>query len=288
MPVTDGLWIWLWNLDQCDGGDYDAIAARCLAAGVTGLLVKAADGGSWFPQRNGAGPQTATQIVAALKARGLRAGTWSYCYGRDIAAEAQRAADTINEAHPDLHVLDIEQEFEDGTAPDGAATNMVSAIRATTPDGFPLAYSPLPAIDLHLRLPYRQFTDARLTMLPQLYWTGLQWSWQATCTRFWSAAERYTLLAQPVAPAYEDAPGVRPSDDDVAAFTADCIRRGVAGISIWSYEHMDGDAWRRATAVAAALHAAQPAPATATAAALQAKLDALIAGISDLLKLATA
>ncbi len=252
----EGTLVWIWNLQNCDAGNYDQIAARIKDAGARGVIVKATDGGSWFPQgANGAVP--VSTIVNELRSRGLVVCTWGYCYDYSEPAEEQKAIETITQAQPDGHVLDVEQEDEDqpGTAQD--ATALAAHVKAAVASGFPLAYSPLPAISLHVRLPYRQFTDQGLAMLPQLYWTGLRWTPQYTTSQFYAGIERYQLAGQPIYPVYEDAPGARATDEDLDVFLQAVKAQGATGISIWSYEHLDTAGWDRVA------RAAQAFPATA-------------------------
>ena len=259
MTPFDGTLVWIWNLVNCDGGDYDAIAGRIKDVGARGVIVKASDGGNWFPQgRNGQTP--VSEIVSELRGRGLTAVTWGYCYDYSEAAEAQRAIETIEQARPDAHVLDVEQEDEQqpGTAAD--ATALAHAIKSASPPDFPLAYAPLPAIGLHVRLPYRQFTDAGLAMLPQLYWSALGWTPQYTVRQFYEALATYDLARQPIYPAYIDAAGARATDEDLAAFLALVAMHGVTGVSVWSYEHLDSDGWRRVAQAARAFPATTPDP----------------------------
>jgi hypothetical protein len=120
-------------------------------------------------------------------------------------------------------------------------------------------------------------------MPPQFYWTGLGWSPQQTVGFFYDDAAQYNLLAQPIAPAYEDAPGARDADGDHAAFLDLVLQHGATGISVWSYEHLDDPGWQRAARAAAALNPpadpcadvkAQLADAQTTIATLQARITA--------------
>jgi hypothetical protein len=250
MRPTDGFWVWIWNWRNCEGGDAAAVAARLHSVGARGAILKAADGAVWFDQG-----QPVSAIVAALRAQGTECATWQYCYGRDVAGEAQRAVETVQEAAPLFHVLDVEQEVEDLPDPAAAATALARSVLMHLPAGYPLCYSPLPAIRYHLKLPYRQLTDAGLTMLPQLYWTGLGWTPQQTAAVFYADAAQYDLLPQPVAPAYEDAPGARASDADLDAFVQLTLAQGATGLSVWSYEHLDAAGWQRAARAAQAIAA---------------------------------
>jgi len=94
-------------------------------------------------------------------------------------------------------------------------------------------------------------------MLPQLYWTALRWSPQDTVQVFYADAQTYELLQNPVAPAYQDAPGARPTAAELQTFLDLVLARGARGISVWSYEHLDEDGWQRAAQVARALSTAE-------------------------------
>ena len=251
MPATDGLWIWIWNWQNCEGGNAATIAAKLKSVGAKGAIVKVADGDHWFEQG-----QPATAIVAALRAAGTDAATWQYCYGKNATAEMTLGVQTIQQCAPAFHVLDVEQEFEDYSNAATVATALASGIKADIAEGFPLCYSPLPAIRYHLRLPYRQFTDAGLLMLPQLYWTGLQWTEQQTREWFYVDAAQYGLTGQPIAPAYQDSAGCRPTEDDLRSFLAGILAAGATGCSVWSYEHLDAGGWARAALAALLLRSA--------------------------------
>jgi hypothetical protein len=260
-----GVWIWIWELGQCDGGDLAAIAARCKAAGVAGVIVKAADGGRWFPQ-----PLAVSDIVGGLKARGIGCATWDYLYLSDAGAqfygytvdgweaEAAKVSATINAASPDFHVLDVEGETEQLADPAGRAqaflARLKSLLQSSGRGEFPIAYAPLPAIRYHLRLPYRQFSDYPMPMLPQTYWTALKWPEAYTLDLFLADARQYGLLGQPVYPIYADyedaAAGVRrPTADEVADFGQRVKAIGTDGVSVWSYQHLNAAAWERIAAL---------------------------------------
>lgn len=250
--VMGGVYLWVWNLRNCEGGDLAAIAQRVKSAGAAGVILKASDGNTWFDQG-----QPVSAVIPALEKLGCRCATWSYHYGQDVAGEAQRVNETIAVA-PAFHVLDIEQEVEDLPNPSIVADQLVQAIAANNPANVPLCYAPLPAIRYHLRLPYRQLTDAGLTMLPQLYWTGIQWSVAQTVAVFYGDATQYDLLTQPVFPAYEDAAGARATAADVATFVAAIQAQGAAGCSVWSYEALDAGGWERVALAAAAFAPVAP------------------------------
>lgn len=270
--MPDGLWVWVWNWPNCDGGDYDAVAARLRACNANGVIVKASDGASWFNQH-----VPVSTIITELRKRGVRVATWSYHYGMNAVGEAQRVIETLAAA-PDFHVFDVEAEVEGLANPAAYATTLLSTINAMNRNNVPLCYAPLPAIRYHLKLPYRQFTDDKCAMLPQLYWTGLNWTVQQTTTVFYGDALQYALVGEglpTVYPVYEDSTGFAPTAADVDAFATSIMQHGATGASVWSYEEMDDAAWARARSVALAL--SPPIPPTPDPGNLAQRLDALVA-----------
>lgn len=251
-PFT-GLNVWLWNLANCSNGSPEAIVAQLQSVGASGALIKVADGTSGFNDWN-----AVKTLVAALRAAGLGAYTWSYHYDGS-AAESAAVVQAVTYCGSDGHVFDAEAEMEALAHPDQAATALVSAVRAGLPNT-PLAYAPIGSIRNHLKAPYRQFTDAGCAMLPQLYWVAFQWSVAATVSPFYADVATYSLAQQPIYPAYEDAPlaGAEALAADVEAFCTAVKVAGAAGVSVWSYEHLDPAGWLRVQT--AAQHFPAPTP----------------------------
>ena len=141
--------MWIWELRNADGGDVAAIAARARAAGISTVFVKSSDGAAnrWA--------QFNPELVAALKANGLRACAWQYVYGNDPLGEASLGADAIADG-ADCLVIDAESEYKGKYA---AAQQYIAALRATVGPAYP--------IGLHL-VPVRRLPrDAALLGLPQ-------------------------------------------------------------------------------------------------------------------------
>src|SRR2546426_10258061 len=146
MAGLDGKWVWLWNWRRCDGGDAARVAERLKAAGCRGALVKAFDGPRWFDQG-----RPWREIAAALKERGLAVGGWGYCYGEDVAGEAQRAIETARYGQADLLVVDAESEFKDHPEA-GAALCM--RIRNELGEDYPLYFSSFALASYHRAFPF--------------------------------------------------------------------------------------------------------------------------------------
>lgn len=234
-----GKWVWLWNWRRCDGGDPERVARRLLSAGCRGALVKAFDGPRWFDQG-----EPWREIGRALRARGLRVGGWGYCYGEDVAGEARRAVETAGYGEADLLVLDVEGEFEERPQ---AAEELCGRIRAALGPDYPLYYSTFAIVRYHPSFPYEAFRRRCTGAAPQVYWNAFRWPVERALTEtylgYLGLGERPQRLF-PVGGAYQGGGVAYPSPEEVAAFAAGAGRRGSAGVSFWSYEHMDEAMWR--------------------------------------------
>ncbi len=238
MKTLDGRWIWIWNWRRCDGGDAGRIAERLRAAGCAGALVKAWDGGRWFDQ---GAPWR--EIARALKTAGLAAGGWGYCYGRDPAAEAQRAIETASYGEADLLVLDVESEFKGRSE---AAEGLCAGIRGALGPGYPLYFSSFAIARYHRSFPYEEFRRHCTGAVPQVYWNAFRWPLDQSLG--WTY-EDYSALGIPpsqvfpVGGLYQEGFVRYPETEEVRAFIRDAVARRSTGVSFWSYEHMSEEMW---------------------------------------------
>ena len=233
----DGMWIW--QLEKVEGGDADAIVARARTAGVEAVYVKAADGGSLWSQFS-------SQLIAALKAGGLRVCAWQYVYGTDPEKEAATAAAAIRRG-ADCFVIDAETEYEGRYA---AAQRYVRALRAAVGPAFPIALSSFPYVDYHPRFPYSVFLGpgGAQANLPQMYWKAIGVSPERIFEATYASNLPYDRPILPLGQLYEG-----PDVGEVLRFRALAAGYGARGLSWWSWQHAGGLDWRAALG--------QPAPA---------------------------
>src|SRR5918995_4373310 len=98
-PIAgDGMWIWY--VSRAQGGNVDRIARRARNRGIEVLFIKSGDAGHTWSQFT-------PQLVAALKARGLRVCAWQFVYGRRPKAEAWVSAQA-KRRRADCLVIDAE------------------------------------------------------------------------------------------------------------------------------------------------------------------------------------
>src|SRR5204862_387076 len=79
----DGNGMWIWYVSKSSGGDPQAIVDQARAHGITTVFVKSSDGTTWWSQFS-------PELVAALKAGGLRVCAWQYVYADPPADEIVR------------------------------------------------------------------------------------------------------------------------------------------------------------------------------------------------------
>jgi len=84
----NGAGMWIWYLDQSDGGNLAAIAAQAKAAGITTLYIKSSDGDDFWAQFT-------PTMIQTLHALGLNVCAWQYVYGADPAGEAAMGAEAV-------------------------------------------------------------------------------------------------------------------------------------------------------------------------------------------------
>lgn len=236
-PVA-GKWVWVWNWRQCDGGDPDVVVGRLRDAGCAGAIVKAWDGGHWFDQG-----LPWREIARALKARGLAAGGWGYCYGRNPRAEAQRAVETAQYGEADFLVLDVESEFEGRPE---AAEELCRRLREGLGPEYPLYFSSFAIARYHSSFPFEIFRAHCTGAAPQVYWNAFLWPMAEALAATYEDYAGLGIPPERVFPAgglYEEGNVGYPQPADVRGFVARAAARGSPGVSFWSYEHMSQEMW---------------------------------------------
>src|SRR5687768_175533 len=158
MPFGKGLWIW--KIEQCLGGDIDAIIQKCKDYDISYLLIKNGDGEKVWTQLT-------VDIVTQFHNAGIKVYSWSYNYGLNPLAEATVAIKCLD-LGVDGHVFDAESEYEHLVNNAHAAETMLQMVRSRYPDKF-LAHAPYPIIDLHKDFPYLTFGKYCDAVMPQVY-----------------------------------------------------------------------------------------------------------------------
>lgn len=217
-----GKHMWIWELDQCAGGNEGAIIAKAKDLGLAGLLVKAWDGGSYWSQFE--------QIAGPAGDAGLVMGAWGYSYGNNISGEVS-AMERAAAAGAGWLIIDAESEYESGAGRNNA-TSLFNALSSSLAGGATVGYSSFAFTDLHSSFPYDVFSSHCAVALPQVYWGEFRMSPDKALDETLQAYQQYSL---PVAPVGQSYGSVTP--DEISLFGQTAINLGVTGISCWSWQH---------------------------------------------------
>lgn len=215
VPPLAGKYLWIWEVDQTQGGDVSAIARLGKQLGLTGFIVKSHDGVDVWPQF--------AQVCQPLQSYGFAVLAWGYVYGVDPLGEA-RAAQVSITAGADAYIIDAESGY-DGK-PDAARTLSLT-LREQNPK-LTLGFAPFAFPVDHPTFPYATFAEYCDVCLPQVYWGEFALQPTDAVTQAFSQLAPYKIALAPVGQAYGAVTGV-----EIEQFAATAQSLGAQGISFW-------------------------------------------------------
>jgi hypothetical protein len=156
--------MWIWYVDQSQGGSLPAIIETAKAHGIGTVYVKAGDGTTPWSQFDSA-------LIDELHRGGLKVCAWQFVYGNKPVAEARVGAAAVA-AGADCLVIDAEAQYEGKYA---AADLYLTHLRAAIGAGFPLSLAGFPYVDYHPAFPYSVFlgSGGATVNQPQMYWKAI-------------------------------------------------------------------------------------------------------------------
>lgn len=169
--------LWIWYVNRFNNGDLPSIVAECHRLNVTGVWIKAHDGGNVWPQF--------AQAVGPLKDAGLAVGAWGFCYGNAPEAEGQAALAAI-QAGAQGYIADAEGAYETPAKAPAARTFVEMVAGGGVPTGLSSFFVP----SYHPAFPFQAFLDGMDYGVPQVYWSEAGWPVSSafeTALREWSA-----------------------------------------------------------------------------------------------------
>ena len=160
--------VWLWKLQNCEGGKVTDIVAKAQRAGLTRIAVKIADGRAAYNDT----PKLRA-LSLACKLAGIDCWGWGWSYG----GSEERAREEANMAgHRCLglqlrgYVIDAEVQYETKTKKSevwaAAHCERLRAILGSVPLGMTSYWSPR----YHPAIPWHAFADYIDYWWPQVYW----------------------------------------------------------------------------------------------------------------------
>jgi hypothetical protein len=221
--------MWLWYVSKSSGGDPQAIADQARAHGISTVFVKSSDGTTWWSQFS-------PELVAALKAGGLRVCAWQYVYGASPETEAQLGAQAVS-LGADCLVIDAEKEYEGRYAP---AQRYIAALRQAIGPAFPVGLTSFPYVDYHPSLPYSVFLAPGGAQFdaPQVYWQEIGGGLDNVVNHAYRFNRLYGRPIAPLGQLYAD-----PPPDQVVRFRQLVAADGSSGLSWWSWQAVSPAGW---------------------------------------------
>ena len=243
LPYGKGMWIWQPHMTE--SGDVDAIVSRAEQVGLTHLYVRT--GSSWDGFY--AGPFL-DRILPAAHAAGIRVYGWDFPRLIDPAADVRRAAEAVSYRTPkgqriDGFAADIETQAEGTHVSAGAASAYGDALRQAVGASVPLvAVVPRPSPG-RAGYPYAEVVSQFDAIAPMVYWLNREPG--SDVAGALNDLRRFDKPVFPIGQAYDGAPeggrpGVPPRAELLRFFEV-AYDEGAAGVSFWSWQGADGQAF---------------------------------------------
>lgn len=226
---------YMWQLARCDDADPARIRARALAADLSHVLIKIADGGGWeYNVDKERDVDLVPPVLRELRSAGIQVWGWQYVRGDAPYSEAQLAIKRISELRVDGFVIDAEHEYRDRSKAPAAARYM-KELRKAFPE-LPIALSTYRYPRSHPALPYEEFLDACDFAMPQVYFEMAH----NPVEQLQRSLDQYMSLpiARPIIPT---APTYRrgdwqPTPDEIHRFLDYSKQTGLQAANAWSWD----------------------------------------------------
>jgi peptidoglycan hydrolase-like protein with peptidoglycan-binding domain len=243
----NGQGMWIWYLNQSDGGSLAAIVAQAHAAGVSTVFVKSSDGSTNYWS------QFSPELVAALHANGLHVCAWQFVYGTNPAGEASLGAKAVADG-ADCLVIDAESEYEGRY---GAAQTYIADLRAAIGPNYPLGLASFPYVYDHTSFPYSVFLGPNGAQFnaPQMYWRDIGNSVDTAYANTYIANRVYGRPIVPLGQTYS-----HPSAAELVRFREEAVDYGATGISWWDWQETPASEWTALAEPLAPLSTVTPNP----------------------------
>lgn len=168
--MIEGKSLFIWYIDQIEGGNVSAIAEKAQLAGYQELVIKCIDG------KVEINAPKLPALIAACTPKGIKISLWGYFYGvstNNAIAEANAAAAIINKYKNsfgiDVFLIDVESEYKaDGSK--AWATNFMNTLTALINPLIWLGLCSYRYPSAHPELPWLEFLNKCDFHAPQVYW----------------------------------------------------------------------------------------------------------------------
>lgn len=171
--LSGKLGAWIWQPQNCLGGDWKKIAQKAKDYGIGYLIVKMADNirySGWTKSK-------LQEVKKILNDQGVSLMAWNY----SLPGTTKQQIDAINSLYQDGIegvFLDAEAEWQIPNC-ELAAEQFLSTLRSKIGDDVLLCHAPLGILQYHA-FPYYTFSKYCEYSAPQLYWTEFNFSLDKT------------------------------------------------------------------------------------------------------------
>ncbi len=243
-----GMWVWI--LDDSNGGSLSSIITTARRYQVHTLYIKSGDGSSMLAQFN-------RQVVSTLRGHGINVCAWQFVYGNYPSQEAQVGADAVKDGANCL-VIDAEGQYE---AKYVQAQTYIRRLRQLIGTSFPLALAGLPYIDYHPAFPYSVFLGPGGAQynLPQMYWRDIGTSVDQVYAHAYLYNRLYLRPIDPLGQVYGDPPTWQ-----ILRFRQFLHVYGAYGVSWWDWQESPQSSWSAISRFVGSLSNAAAVPGYAT------------------------
>jgi hypothetical protein len=238
--------MWIWQPERVEGNNADAIVAKAKAFGLQNVYVRT----SSYKQGFIAG-DFLNRLLPKAHAAGIRVYAWDFPYLDDVQADINQALAGINYLTPDGHrvdgyTADIELKSMGVNITPQTALAFGAGLRKAVGPGFPLIATVPRASARLVNYPFAEIAASFDAIAPMVYWLGDDPALAVT-----DSIARLAPLGKPIIPigqAYDGGPeggpaGVPPRAELLAFMTA-AEKAGAVGVSWWSWQHANAEAWQ--------------------------------------------
>lgn len=243
LPVGKGMWMWL--PEKVEGGNPETTVLRAREMGLSHIYVRTGSSKMGFYAQ-----QYLNDFLPRAHAAGIRVYGWDFPYLFDPAADVARSVEAITYTTPDGHRIDgfapdIETRGEGVNIGAPQAAAYTNGLRAAVGPGYPLiAVVPRPNPAL-VTYPFAEVVAPFDAIAPMVYWMNRDPG--ADIAGAMTNLSQYGKPIIPIGQAYDGQaeggpPGV-PSRGQIQRFMQVAEEYGAIGVSFWSWQHANAEAW---------------------------------------------
>ncbi len=236
---VSGKGMFIWKLQDVEGGDPDAIAEAAVEAGLSFVIIKVADGDQFYRHYTDEGRDLLPQTIDALHIKGIQVWGWQYIYGDDPKEEALAGSNRVQELGLDGFVVNAEAEFKQA-GKDEVASIYMSTLLANLPD-VPVGLSSYRFPNFHAPFPFEEFLEGADYMMPQVFWVQAnnpQEQLLRSILEFEELDPEIDIL--PIGPAHLDGDW-QPTAGELKEFLDAALEAGVPAVAFWEWGSARGD-----------------------------------------------